>query len=449
MIEDAALVPPHNLEAEMSVMGAMLLDRDAIGAVCELLRPEDFYRQAHGTLFEVIQELDGRNVEPDLVSVSEALEREGKLDEVGGKPYLVELLEVLPSAANVRHYADIVRVHAVRRRLARAGDEIRREALQGSHDSAALLDRAESVIFEIGERETARGTVAVRDVLAATFTRIEKMQESPGAVTGLDTGFYRLNDMTGGLQPGDLVVVAARPSMGKTTFALNIARNACLEGGARVLLFSLEMTEEQIAQNLLCAQAGIDATKLRKGQLPDHAWQKLSTAANDLHDTRFFIDSTPALSPTMIRTKSRRLKLKEGGLDMVIVDYLQLVASPPRAENRQQEISVISRNLKELARELRCPVVALSQLNRSVDAREDHHPRLSDLRESGAIEQDADLILFLYREDYYKGEEIPAEEGRPTEVIIAKQRNGPTGKVLLQFRPSMLRFENPAVESYA
>ncbi len=437
----------HNREAEMSVLGAILIDPSILGTIASSLQPEDFFEERHRQIYESLIDLESRHTTPDLVTLSEELAKKGRLDEVGGRTFLVELLEVLPSAANAEHYAKIVRERAVRRRLAEAADIIRQEALRSEDPAAEVLDRAESSIFEIGEREASRGTVQVGSILEKTFDRLEKLHETRGAITGLDTGYFRVNDMTSGLQKGDLIIVAARPSMGKTTFSLNLGMNACLQMNSRVLLFSLEMSEEQIAQNLLCARADVNASNVRKGLLTDRDWSKLQEAAGKLHKAPFFIDSTAGLTPMAIRTKARRVAQRNGGLDLVIVDYLQLVASPPKAENRQQEISQISRALKELARELECPVIALSQLNRSVDSREDHRPRLSDLRESGAIEQDADVIIFLFREDYYTGTPAPAGEGSPTEVIIAKQRNGPTGKVDLLFFPHKLRFENAAVES--
>lgn len=433
----------------MSVLGAMMLDQTVIGEIAMSVESGDFYQPAHRKIFDAILELDSRNVAPDLVTLVDALERQGELDGIGGKAYLVELLEVLPSAANAEHYAQIVREKAVLRRLARVGDEVRTEALTSDLPAKEILDRAESAIFEIGERDSERGTVTISQVLNQTFQRLENLAENKGGLSGIDTGFYRFNDRTGGLQRGDLIILAARPSMGKTTFALNVAMNACLLDNGHILFFSLEMGEEQIARNLLCATARVNATRVRSGNISERDWALLSDAAGKLHKKPFLIDATPGLTPMAIRTKARRVKRRYGQLDLIVVDYLQLVASPPRAENRQQEISVISRSLKELGRELQVPVIALSQLNRSVDSREDHRPRLSDLRESGAIEQDADVICFLYREDYYSGEGAAGGESdqpRPTELLIAKQRNGPTGKVDLLFFPHLLRFENPAAD---
>lgn len=438
---------PYSPEAEMSVLGAMLLDSEVIGVVSAILTPEDFYRDSHKIIYDVISELEGSRVGVDLVTVVESLERKGRIADAGGKSYLVELMDVLPSPQNAEHYARIVREKAVRRRLAAAGDLIRHEALNSEDMAPQVLDRAESLVFEIGERESSQGTVALGKVLEKVFDQIEKRQESPGTITGIDSGYFKLNDWTGGLQRGDLVVLAARPSMGKTTLALNVALNACLGVDAKVFFISLEMSEEQIAQNLLCIRAEVDADRVRKGKLTDRDWAKLQDAAGRMHQANFWIDATPGLSPIAIRTKARRARKRMGGLDLVVVDYLQMVASPQHSENRQQEISHISRSLKELAREVHCPVVALSQLNRSVDSREDHRPRLSDLRESGAIEQDADVIMFLYRESYYDGKTVPPGEGSETEVIIAKQRNGPTGTLKLMFFPHRLRFTNAAEES--
>lgn len=451
------VMAPHSNEAEMSVLGAMLLDHAVVGEVASILREEDFYQPVHRKIFETIVALDGASTVPDLVTMTSALERAGELEAVGGKTFLIELLEVLPSAANAESYAKIVREKSVLRRLAAAGDEIRTEALTSESPAKEILDRAESSIFEIGEREGAAGTVSVGQVLNETFQRLEELTENRGALTGLDTGYYRFNDKTGGLQPGDLIVLAARPSMGKTTFALNVALNACLNDDAAILFFSLEMGAEQIARNLLCATARVNATRVRNGNITERDWALLNDAAGRLHKKPFLIDATPGLTAMAIRTKSRRVARKlsqkgNGKVGMIVVDYLQLVAPPPKSENRQQEISQISRSLKELARELQAPVIALSQLNRSVDSREDHRPRLSDLRESGAIEQDADVICFLYREDYYSGEGAAggeSDEPRPTELMVAKQRNGPTGNVDLLFFPHLLKFENPATGSAA
>ena len=441
--EGEGVAPPHSREAEMSVLGAIMLDADALGTAASLAQPDDFYQDAHKIIFETMIGLDAQSITPDLVTLCDALDRSEQLDRIGGKAYIVELLEVLPSAANAEHYAKIVREKSVRRQLLRAADSIRSEALTSSDTAPEVLDRAEQAVFDIGEKEGAQGTVIVGQVLESTFSQIEQRFEQRGALTGLDTGFYQLNDYTAGLQRGDLVVVAGRPSMGKTTLALNMVLNAAVADDARCLFMSLEMSAEQVAQNMLCAVSGVDGSVVRKGNLTDRDWVKLNDAAGVLHERKILIDATPGLTPMAIRTKARRVAKRLRGIDIIVVDYPQMVASPPKSENRQQEISLISRNLKELARELECPVVALSQLNRSVDSREDHRPRMSDLRESGAIEQDADVICFLFRESYYSQEDPDeAQPGKDSELIIAKQRNGPTGTIHLTFFPHRLKFEN-------
>ena len=445
--ESKGLVPPHDIEAEMCVLGAILLDPLVLGEVSEILEAEDFYREVHRKLYEEILKLQANDLEPDLVSLSSSLSHSGDLEKLGGKSYLVELIDLLPSTVGAPSYARIVRGHALRRRLARAADGIRLDALEGTDAVGKIIDRAESQIFDIGSKEGARKAVFVGDILEKTFEKIEELQRQSGSLTGLDTGYFRLNTLTGGLQGGEMIVVAARPSMGKTTFALNMARNACLSQGSKVLFFSLEMGEEQIVQNILCAEARVDATKIRNAEMSDRDWARLSDAAGRLHESRFLIDATAGLTPLGIRSKARRASITMGGIDLVIIDYLQLVSMPGRVESRQQEISSISRSLKALARELDCPVIAISQLNRSVDSREDHRPRLSDLRESGAIEQDADVIMFLYREDYYEPDKESDAAGSVTEILVAKHRNGPTGMVKLVFLNACLRFENLAVES--
>jgi len=442
--EGKQIVPPHHQDAEMSVLGALLLDPAVLGDVLEIIGPDDFYGTAHRLIFTSIQELEKTGEDPDLVTLCVYMADRSLLEKVGGKAYLSELLEVLPSTANVISYARIIREHAVRRRLAAVADQIRREAYECTESAEIILDRAEANIFQIAKEGVQRSTLPVGRVLVEVIQNIERLQASPGVLAGLDTGFFKLNDLTGGLSAGELVVVAARPSMGKTTFALNAGINAALNTGARVLFFSLEMAEEQIATNLLCSVSRVDAHKIRRGQMSEQDWANLARGAEQLHEAPFLLDATPGLTPMGVRTKARRAATREGGLDLIIVDYMQLMGMNQKVENRQQEISAISRALKALSREMNCPVLALSQLNRSVDAREDHRPRLSDLRESGAIEQDADLILFLYRESYYHPEEAQGAEGSVTEVIVAKHRNGPTGRVELVFFPNYLKFENLA-----
>lgn len=430
--------PPYDPEAEMCALGSVLLDNDALDDLVAVVGADDFYHRANRLVFEAMRDL-GEHV--DVVTLNAELERRGVLDEAGGKKYLAELMEAVPSAHNVGAYAKLVRDCAVRRRLLRAAEEIRSNALAGGK-SNELIDHAERQIFEIQHLGVKAGTVKVGDVLLDVFKQIEALEGVQGGITGCDTGYYKLNDMTSGFQPGDLVVIAARPSMGKTTFVLNCALNAA-KTGKTILFFSLEMAKEQIVTNLLCCEARVDAGRVRRGQMTQHDWQSWSDAADRLHQLKFFVDATPGVSPVSIRTKCRRLFNREKALDMIVVDYLQLMGMP-EAESRQQEIAAISRSLKELGRELRCPVIALSQLNRALESRKDHRPQMSDLRESGAIEQDADLILFLHREDYYSGEAAPGDYGRNTEIIVAKQRNGRTGRLDLLFFPHQFRFENKA-----
>ncbi len=437
------LVPPHNLDAEMSVLGAVLLDSEIVPELGTILKPEDFYRRPHQLLFRTILQLANEEDKVDAVTLHARLVRESIVDEVGGKAYLASLLQTLPSTAHVLAHAKLVKECAIRRRLMRTCDEIRAESMTGRLDCENLVDLAEQRIFEISNEDGKNETVEVGDILAETVEKIGAMQGARGGITGIDTGYYRLNDRTGGFQRGDLVIIAARPSMGKTTFAINCALNACLGDGSTVLFFSLEMGAEQILTNMLCATASVDASRLRRGQLSKPDWDKLHDAATRLHGAPFLIDTSSGVTPMSIRTKARRVKARRGKLDLIIVDYLQMMGTPS-AESRQQEIAMISRALKGLARELECPVLALSQLNRALESRKDHRPQLSDLRESGAIEQDADLIVFLHREDYYSGEAQAPDQGRKTEVIIGKQRNGPTGKVELLFFPNRLRFENYA-----
>jgi replicative DNA helicase len=432
------VAPPYDPEAEMCALGSVLLDNDAIDDLASVVVADDFYHRANRLVYEAIRDL-GEHV--DVVTLNAELERRGVLDEIGGKKYLAELMEAVPSAHNVGAYAKLVRDCAVRRRLLRASEEIRASALAGGKANE-LIDHAEAKIFEIQHLGQKSGTVRVGDVLLDVFKRIEALEGSHGGITGCDTGYYKLNDMTSGFQPGDLVIIAARPSMGKTTFVLNCALNAA-KTGKTILFFSLEMASEQIVTNLLCCEARVDAGRVRRGQMTQHDWQLWSDAADRLHQLKFFVDATPGISPVSIRTKCRRLFNKEKALDMIVVDYLQLMGMAD-AESRQQEIAAISRSLKELGREMRCPVIALSQLNRALENRKDHRPQMSDLRESGAIEQDADLILFLHREDYYSGEAAPGDYGRTTEIIVGKQRNGRTGRIDLLFFPHQFRFENKA-----
>jgi replicative DNA helicase len=424
-------VPPHNLEAEQSVLGAMLIDRDAVAAVANVLSPEDFYADKHQLLYAAVIAIYNRGEPVDLITVQDELRNRGQLDAVGDLPYLTSLVNMVPTTANVQQYAAIVEQKAALRRLQTVARKIVEDCYV-TEDVEATLVEAEKSIFEVTQRRASKGYIHIKDALVTAYGHLEFLYSAKGKTTGIPTGFRDLDQMTSGLQPSDLIIVAARPSVGKTAFVLNIARNAAVIGGAKVAFFSLEMSAEQLALRLLSSEAAVDGHRLRTGQLQDQDWQRLGTALATLADSNIYIDDTPNCPLTEVRSKARRMKL-EHGLDLMIIDYLQLMSVPqkPGAQaNRQQEISEISRSLKALARELKVPVIALSQLSRSVEQRTDKRPMLSDLRESGAIEQDADMVMFLYREDYYDPE---SEKKNMVEVIIAKHRNGPVGSVDLYF----------------
>lgn len=435
-------VPPQDLEAERSVLGAMMLDRTAVTACVEHLQAEDFYRPAHGHIYDSMIALFERNEPVDEVTVHAALRSAGRLDVVGGLAYLNELCASTPTSANVEHYARLVRNSALSRRLIQAATGIVSAGFEGRGDVNMLLDQAESTIFEITSSRDQRSYTQMRDAVKDAFKAIERLYERRDPITGVATHFYELDKLTSGLQPADLVIVAGRPSMGKTAFALNVAQNAALKNSIPVLVFSLEMSTSQLVMRMLCSEARIDAHKLRAGALSKNDWPRLARAAGDLAEAPIFIDDTGSLPVLEMRAKARRLKA-ERNLGMVVVDYLQLMRGRSGSEGREKEISEISRGLKALAKELNVPVVALSQLNRSLEQRQDKRPLLSDLRESGAIEQDADLIMFVYRDDYYSPD--TAEKG-VTEIIVGKQRNGPVGTVQLKFFNEFVRFESLARE---
>jgi replicative DNA helicase len=439
--EGAALlrVPPHDLDAEQAVLGSLLLDPEAIGAVAPLLAPEDFYRTAHATVYEVIRSLFNQGDPPDVLVVVRECERRKILDQVGGREFFAALANTVATGANAEHYARIVREKAIARGLIRVATEIQRAAYDQEGRGDELLDRAEHLVFELGRSKEVASTASVRSLLEDTFRELDRRDGAPG---GTPTGFHQLDSLTAGLHAGELVIIAGRPSMGKTTFALNMAYNVAVDARVPTVIFSLEMSRQQIVKNLLCSHAQVEATKLRGGRfLDDQEFHRLTEAATPLYEAPLFIDDTPALSTTALRAKARRLRQKHG-LGLIVIDYLQLmeaVGSSRNVDSRQQEISYISRTLKGLARELEVPVIALSQLNRAADAREDHRPRMADLRESGAIEQDADVICFLFRKHYYTKQE--SDRGL-AEVIVAKQRNGPTDTVRLAFSDQYMRFDN-------
>ncbi len=427
---------PFNIEAEISVLGSMLLDNEAINLVTEILRTDNFYKTSHQHIFDTIVNLYNKNNAVDLVILKDELKKQSLLEKVGGAEYLMELEESVPLASNVEYYAKIVREKTIKRDLITATAKIQQEAYNDSLESDELLDVAEKEIFDITQRKFSSPTIKLFNILHDTFDHISNLHDREGRLTGISTGYYDLNDITSGLQKSELIVIAARPSMGKSSLVLNIAEHAGTKEKKPTLIFSMEMSAQQVAQNMLCSTAKIDAHLLRTGKLDDNQFSNLSLAMGDLSESEIFIDDTPGLGLLELRAKARRLKLQHN-IQMIIVDYLQLMEAR-KAENRQQEISGISRGLKALARELEVPVIAVSQLNRSVETREGHTPRMSDLRESGSIEQDADVIILLHREDYYDPTKRPGE----VDLNIAKQRNGPTGRVKLTFRREILRFEN-------
>lgn len=427
---------PQNLDAERSVLGALLLHPDAVADVT-FLRGEDFFLRRHQLIFDsIVGSYNDRQI-TDPIAVGEQLSREGQLDEVGGHGQLLDLMESVVTAAGVVHHADIVREKSVQRQLINVCLEIQQSAYTNEQDAKVLLDDAERRIFEIARMDKSGEASSIADVLQTTFERIDRLREREGRLTGLGTDYYDLDDMMGGLQQGELIIIAARPSMGKTTLALNVTERVA-STGAGAAFFSLEMSKHQVIQNMLCCRSQIDGSAMRKGRITDHQYKRLQEEAARLYEARIYVDDTPGISITQLRAKARRLKQKHG-IDMIVVDYLQLMTAGARIESRQQEISAISRGLKAIARELSIPVIALSQLNRDVENRDDHRPRMSDLRESGAIEQDADVIILLHRDEYFK----PTEQNAGlAQIIIAKQRNGPTGEVVLRFFREYMRFEN-------
>ncbi len=441
---DASLhkVPPQNIEAEQSILGGILLENQALNAVLEILTANDFYSEAHRKIFSAIVELSERNEPCDLITLTNILKGKNQIESVGGMTYLTSLVDNVPSAANVGYYAKIVKEKAILRGLIGTATEILTKSYDAGADVDHVLDEAEHAIFEISENKIRPSFFPLRAIIKDSFKTIENLFEKKELVTGVPTGFERIDDLTSGLQKSDLIIIAGRPSMGKTAFALNIAQHAALEVGIPVAVFSLEMAKEQLALRMLASEARVDSQRLRKGFLGETDWPKLTTAAGRLSEAPLFIDDTPAITALEMKAKARRLKA-EMGLGLIVLDYLQLMRGGTYKDSREQEISEISRSLKALAKELSVPVIALSQLNRKVEDRTNRRPQMSDLRESGAIEQDADLIAFIYRDEVYNKSDDNPDKGI-AEIIIGKQRNGPTGVVKLAFLEKFTCFENLA-----
>ncbi|EGW55523.1 replicative DNA helicase [Candidatus Endoriftia persephone] len=441
-------VPPHSIQGEQSVLGGLMLDNSTWDRIADQLVSEDFYRKEHRLIFDALSALADQSQPFDVVTLAEVLERRGDLEEAGGLPYLVTLAEETPSAANIKSYAGIVREYAVMRQLISVGTEISDIAFHPEgRDANELLDHAERKVFEIADQRTrgGGGFTPIKGLLTKAVDRIETLFQQDEPITGESTGFSDFDEMTSGLQPADLIIVAGRPSMGKTTFAMNIAESVAIKAGKPVAVFSMEMPGDSLAMRMMSSLGRIDQMRVRTGKLEDDEWPRLTSAVSMLAETKLFIDDTPALTPTEVRARARRLKRENPDLGLIVLDYLQLMQVNGSNENRTTEISLISRSLKALAKELNVPVIALSQLNRSLEQRPNKRPVMSDLRESGAIEQDADLIVFIYRDEVYN-------EDSPTkgiaEIIIGKQRNGPIGTVRLTFLGKYTKFENYIADPY-
>ncbi len=439
-------LPPQNIEAEQSILGAVLIEGEAINRVLEVLSPEDFYRESHRKIFVSMVDLFEKNEAIDLITVTDALKKANELEAAGGVTYLSSLLNLVPTAANVRYHARIVKEKALLRGLLRSATEIAAKVYESAMEADEMVDYAEKTIFDISDKRTKTSFFVLKDVIKSSFEMIEHLYDKKEAITGIPSGFRQLDELTTGFQPGDLIIIGGRPSMGKTALGLNIAQHVGLEMKEPVAVFSLEMSKEQLALRMLCSEAMVDSNSVRKGFIRKEDWHKLTSAAGKLAEAPIYIDDSSGTTVLEMRAKARRLKMEHGGLSLVLVDYLQLMRGRGNFERREQEISDISRSLKGLAKELKVPVIALSQLNRGVELRKPPIPNLADLRESGAIEQDADVIIFLFRDEVYNRND-PAVKGK-AEIIIAKQRNGPTDKINLTFLSHCTRFVPYADRDY-
>jgi len=429
--DDQIRLPPQFLEGERAILGGILLDNDALPKVMATLAADDFYREAHRYVFQAITELFSRNEPADWLTLTAALKKEGLLETVGGVPFLTELIDAVPSAANILHYTKVVKEKSVLRQMITAANEISTRSYEDHPDIDDFLDEAEQIMFRIGESRIQSGFIHIQDLMKTSFTAIESLYERKENITGVPSGFKDLDFLTAGFQSSDLIIIAGRPSMGKTSFALNVGVHAAIEAATTTAIFSLEMSKEQIGLRILCAKAKVNLRNLRTGFLTEQDWGRLTLAVGSISDAPLFIDDTPAINILAIRAKARRLK-KERNLGLVIIDYLQLMKSPSKSDSREKEISEISRSLKALAKELNVPIIALSQLNRKVEERPNKRPQLADLRESGAIEQDADVILFIYRDEVYNKSDDNPKKGE-AEIIVGKQRNGPIGMMTAYF----------------
>lgn len=438
MIEGIQKIPPNSLEAEQSVLGAMLLDKEAISVATEFVSGEDFYREAHKEIFEAVVELFDKGQPVDLITLPEKLKVRNTLEAVGGITYLTNLMNIVPSTHNVGNYAKIIEEKSLLRKLIKASNEIMSKSYEGPGDISAVIEGAEKAIFDISLNRSNQGFVHIKNILNSNFDKIEELYLNKGKITGVSTGFTDLDEILSGLQKSDLVLVAARPSMGKTSFILNMVQQSGIRDKVATAIFSLEMSKEQLTQRIICAEALIDSHKLRIGDITEDEWVKLARAMGPLSEAPIYIDDTPSISMSEMRAKCRKLKI-EHNLGLVLIDYLQLMSGNGKYDSRQQEISDISRALKGMAKELGVPVVACAQLSRAPELRADHRPIMSDLRESGAIEQDADVIMFLYRDEYYHAD---TEKKNIAEVIISKQRNGPTGTIELVWLGQFTKFAN-------